>query len=79
MRRIVRNIVTVAVSVALGAAGLQAAKVYEDSPNFNCTKHGNRTCGVTLDPKPNNGKRDTVRVNLKFNAKGDIIKATVVK
>ena len=42
----------------------------EDSPQFDCRKHGNRKCGVTLDPKPSNGKREAVRYVIQFNKAG---------
>lgn len=42
----------------------------EDSPKFDCRKHGNRKCGVTLDPKPSDGKRQQVRYVIQFNKAG---------
>ena len=48
---------------------------HEGDRNFDCRKHGNRTCGVTLDPKPDDGKRQSVHVNLVFNKAGDLVRA----
>jgi hypothetical protein len=47
----------------------------EDSPRFDCRKHGNRTCGVRLDPTPNDGVKQQVRINVVFNKKGQPIDA----
>lgn len=52
----------------------------EDSPRFDCRKHGNpktggRTCGVRLDPTPNDGVKQEVRINVVFNKKGQPIDA----
>lgn len=91
MRRIITALVTTALSVSGTAAVAQATasatrtaptvqtasltRVDEDSPRFDCRKHGNRTCGTAFDPRPNNGKRETVRVNLVFNKAGDLVRA----
>jgi hypothetical protein len=52
------------------AHSAMAAQPAEDSPRFDCRKHGNRQCGVTLDPKPSDGKRQAVRYVITFNKAG---------
>src|SRR5688572_15089124 len=42
----------------------------EDSPRFNCIRHGNRSCGVRLDATPNNGSTDFKRYVIQFDRQG---------
>lgn len=44
-----------------------AADPAEDSPQFNCAKHGNEACGVSIDPTPNDGRTQVVRYVVQFN------------
>lgn len=43
---------------------------HEDSPQFDCRRHGNRACGVRLDPKPNDGVAQSIRYVIQFNKAG---------
>lgn len=47
-----------------------SAQPAEDSPSFNCVKHGNRQCGVTLDSTPNNSNPAYQRYVITFNKEG---------
>lgn len=62
-------------ATAAPAPSITKTIIHEDSPRFDCRKHGNRTCGVRLDPTPNDGKRQSVRINIVFNKKGQPIDA----
>lgn len=42
----------------------------EDSPKFNCKRHGNRQCGVAVDVTPNNGNSAVQRYVITFNKAG---------
>lgn len=44
-----------------------AADPAEDSPQFNCAKHGNEQCGVSIDPTPNDGRTQVVRYVVQFD------------
>lgn len=42
----------------------------EDSPRFNCKRHGNRQCGVAVDVTPNNTSHEVQRFVITFNKAG---------
>lgn len=55
-------------------------RVEEDDRTFDCRKHGNprtggRTCGVRIDPTPNDGRSNFIRVNVVFDKKGRAVDA----
>jgi hypothetical protein len=85
MRRSLSTLVTLALTLT-GTFGLGAFTAHlsanpttqtstrlqpaEDSPRFNCIRHGNRQCGVSLDPTPNNGVRNVKRYVILFDRNG---------
>lgn len=53
------------------------AQPAEDDPRFDCRYHGNRQCGVRLDPKPSDGKSQSVWYVIQF--KGNPAKPVSVR
>lgn len=78
MRRFMRknaSAITSAIVAATLTGGLFAlSDPPEDSPNFNCARHGNQLCGFKIDKTPNKPGGVTRYVaDFKVNPKGDAV------
>jgi hypothetical protein len=70
-----QNVATAPTSRTVATTLAAKSIIHEDSRNFDCRKRSNRTCGVRIDPTPNNGKKNFIRVNVVFNKKGQAVDA----